>query len=59
MNRPTNIISLRSHRQHVREKATLAQSLELIDRSMEQVVTGEGRSLKDAIAEIAASLDHR
>jgi len=41
------------------EKAEFAQSLELIDRSMEQVETGEGRSLKEAIAEIAANLDQR
>lgn len=39
------------------EKAELAESLKLIDRGMEQVETGEGRSLKDAITEIAANLN--
>ncbi len=39
------------------EKAELAESLKLIDRGMEQVETGEGRSLKDAITEIAAKLN--
>lgn len=58
MTRPTDITKFDSHRQHLREQAELAQSLEFIDRRMEQVATGEGRSLKDAISEIAVSLSH-
>lgn len=42
----------------ITEQEDLTQSLDLIDRSMEQVVAGEGRSLKKAIREIAVGLSH-
>lgn len=38
------------------EKAELAESLEVIDRGMEDVKAGRGKPLKDAVREIAADL---
>ncbi len=35
------------------EKAELAESLEMIDRSMEEVRAGKGRPIKEAIQELA------